>query len=330
MSEFLQSFDELACEPLRFEAFEVVAAEFVVRLAVLEDVVDDRQEGVPQRYQCTLPASPPRQAGIRVARYVLRVARGPGGLHQHVRSQRLLGGPAAPPLAALSLLPGHIPAQEARWSAVGNWPCPCRSRPHEALGRPLAHPGIVSSRSTASRRGQQGLDPGAEGAISASRASSLVQEHAQQETMMVGDAAAGPAATPGIFPQPPPGQIGQLLRVLWPAIMAWSMSRPETPRTSLATRPSLMLASSSTFWMRLATAAFSRINWLRCRVRSRSSRIGCGGTKLAPQQAVLQQLGDPLAVLDVGLAAGHLLDVLGVDQDAPRQWPSRRLKTGFQ
>ena len=32
------------------------------------------------------------------------------------------------------------------------------------------------------------------------------------------------------------------------------------------------------------------------------------------EQAVLEQLGDPLGVLDVGLAAGDLLDVLGVDQ----------------
>jgi hypothetical protein len=29
---------------------------------------------------------------------------------------------------------------------------------------------------------------------------------------------------------------------------------------------------------------------------------------------VLQALGDPGAVLDIGLAAGHLLDVLGVNQ----------------
>src|SRR5579871_4492242 len=32
------------------------------------------------------------------------------------------------------------------------------------------------------------------------------------------------------------------------------------------------------------------------------------------EQAALEQLGDPLAVFDVGLAAGHLLDTRGVDQ----------------
>ncbi len=35
----------------------------------------------------------------------------------------------------------------------------------------------------------------------------------------------------------------------------------------------------------------------------------------ATQQAALQQLRDPLAVLDIGLASRHVLDVLGVDQE---------------
>ena len=45
-----------------------------------------------------------------------------------------------------------------------------------------------------------------------------------------------------------------------------------------------MLASSRTFWIRLATAAFSAVNWVRWRVKSRSSRVGrndrvtCSGT----------------------------------------------------
>jgi hypothetical protein len=57
------------------------------------------------------------------------------------------------------------------------------------------------------------------------------------------------------------------------------MARPETPSTSVATPASLTLASSSTFWMRLTAAVRSWINCVRCRVKSRSSRIG-GGTKL--------------------------------------------------
>jgi hypothetical protein len=33
-----------------------------------------------------------------------------------------------------------------------------------------------------------------------------------------------------------------------------------------------------------------------------------------PHQPVLKQLAEPLGVLDVGLAAGHVLDVLGVNE----------------
>jgi hypothetical protein len=45
---------------------------------------------------------------------------------------------------------------------------------------------------------------------------------------------------------------------------------------------------------------------------------GTVGHAAGLEQAALQQLRDPLRVLDVGLAAGHLLDVLGVDQQLHR------------
>jgi len=63
-----------------------------------------------------------------------------------------------------------------------------------------------------------------------------------------------------------------------PAISASSMSQPLAPGTSLATPASLMLASSNTFRTRLAAAVRSPISCVRWRVRSRSSRIGPGGT----------------------------------------------------
>ena len=47
-----------------------------------------------------------------------------------------------------------------------------------------------------------------------------------------------------------------------PAIIACSISRPLTPNTLLATLANLMLASSRTFWMRLATLALA---WINCR-----------------------------------------------------------------
>ena len=96
-------------------------------------------------------------------------------------------------------------------------------------------------------------------------------------------------------PQPPPGQVGQPLRVVlarrsWPS----SMARPETPRTSVATLASLMLASSSTFWMRLATAARSadQLGPLPGQVAQLADRRR--RDEAGREQAVLEQLGDPL------------------------------------
>ena len=61
--------------------------------------------------------------------------------------------------------------------------------------------------------------------------------------------------------------------------MAW----PETPKTSLAMLPILTLAVSSTFWMRFFSAARLLSNFLRRRVRSRSSTRSRCGRKLLEQ-----------------------------------------------
>ena len=76
-----------------------------------------------------------------------------------------------------------------------------------------------------------------------------------------------------------------------------------------------MLASSSTFWMRLATAACSPTSWARCRVRSRSSRIGARRHEagLAAGRAAAAGRSTRQSLTSV-LRPGHLLDVLGVDQ----------------
>src|SRR5262245_52824582 len=58
------------------------------------------------------------------------------------------------------------------------------------------------------------------------------------------------------------------------------MSRPDLPRTLLATAASLMPASSSTLCRRFTSRVRSSMMALRYRVRSRSSRMGRGGTKL--------------------------------------------------
>ena len=76
-----------------------------------------------------------------------------------------------------------------------------------------------------------------------------------------------------------------------------------------------MLASSSTFWMRLATVAWSRINWVRCRVRSRSSRIAGGGMKLGESRPCWSSCAIHSASLTSVLRPGTCLSLLGVDQD---------------
>ena len=42
--------------------------------------------------------------------------------------------------------------------------------------------------------------------------------------------------------------------------------------------------------------------------------LGQVGHEARPQQAVAQEVGDPFTIPHVGLAAGHLLDVLRIDQ----------------
>ena len=79
--------------------------------------------------------------------------------------------------------------------------------------------------------------------------------------------------------------------------------RTETVRTSACTLPGARLASSRIFRMRLPTAALPASNWLACCVRS------CSADRLdrhqaAPHEAGLEQLGDPLTVLDVGVGPG--------------------------
>ena len=83
---------------------------------------------------------------------------------------------------------------------------------------------------------------------------------------------------------------------------------------SEATEDSLIPASSSSFSSRWTSRARSRVIAVRVRVRSRSCRIGSGGTNEPADQAVRAELGQPGRVRDIGLAAGQVLDVPGVDQ----------------
>jgi len=72
---------------------------------------------------------------------------------------------------------------------------------------------------------------------------------------------------------PPVGQFSQLERFLTPAIIASIIRRPLTPRISLITESSLMLASSSVFCIRWMWLVCSRVSCLRARSSERSSWI---------------------------------------------------------
>jgi hypothetical protein len=109
--------------------------------------------------------------------------------------------------------------------------------------------------------------------------------------------------------------VARLLRPSFSKARALSKGSRFAPKTLVATLASLMSASSSTF-----------LNAIGCRrplldqPRPLPRQIAQfadwrGRHETGLQQTVPQQLGDPLAVLHVGLAVGHSLDVLGIDQN---------------
>src|SRR5262245_25788600 len=97
--------------------------------------------------------------------------------------------------------------------------------------------------------------------------------------------------------------------------MAFKMRRPLVPKMSVMTDVSLILASSSTAWMRWVCCTISRVSCFLGRVRSRTSWMGWGGTKLAPDQTMRQQVRNPGRIVRIALATGHGLDVGRIGQD---------------
>ena len=67
---------------------------------------------------------------------------------------------------------------------------------------------------------------------------------------------------------------------VWPAIIASIMALPLTPTMSEMIESSLILASSSVFWIRWICEERSRTSCLRVRSGDRSSWVGRSGTKL--------------------------------------------------
>src|SRR5215467_11079402 len=100
-----------------------------------------------------------------------------------------------------------------------------------------------------------------------------------------------------------------------PRLSASSMSRPETPKGSEMTLESLILALSSSLMIRLRPSApgvdqLDPITQERAQLPQFRRR---DVTRL--QQAVAQQVCDPLGIFDIGLATRHSLDVTRIGDD---------------
>jgi hypothetical protein len=87
---------------------------------------------------------------------------------------------------------------------------------------------------------------------------------------------------------------------------------PETPKTSLATLDSLMFAVSSSLSKQVALgrAGIDQLAPVTQQIAQLSHRLG--RHKAAADQTMTQQVGDPPAVLHIGLAPGHILDVMRI------------------
>jgi len=89
-----------------------------------------------------------------------------------------------------------------------------------------------------------------------------------------------PASVAGILPRSRPSAKSAILSVSSsPRNKARNIARPDLPNTSEATAPNLMLASSSSLWMRLATRVCSPAN---------CARLACQVTQFAYRPAAAQ------------------------------------------
>jgi hypothetical protein len=125
-------------EPLRdcplVAAVEIVAAEFASRRALLEQVIRDHQDRVPDRHRCLLRAAPPREP-LRLRRQVtlLRVGGRVRGLHEQCSSPgTALARPAAPAFARALVI-------------AGTHPRPTRAMPHRRKTIPIGAGGPLGS-----------------------------------------------------------------------------------------------------------------------------------------------------------------------------------------
>ena len=185
-------------------------------------------------------------------------------------------------LPADSLWPGHIPAQEARWPAVGKRDMSGPISASKSSAVRLSTPGIVLSSSRCFAKGAITSSMRSDkAAIDSSRKSMCARIW---ETISAWFGVKRPwsaSRSAGSFARSlPRARSASSSGSCVPETSASSIRRPETPSTLEATEESLIPPSCRVFSKRWTSRVRSSICALRYRVKSRSSRISLGGTKL--------------------------------------------------
>ena len=219
-------------------------------------------------------------------------------------------------LPAVSSLPGHIPAQLAAWRR-------CREAAHVGADLGQHHLGGDRGRrpgSSAAARAHARKGAGAPRSRPTAGRSSRPGSRCGQQVQP--SSACGARKRPssawrsaGSFARSCPWRAAASASgSLFPAQSSASIARPEAPSTSVATLGELDVGVLQHL---LDAVGHARpLPDERLAVAGQVAQLAdrLGRHEAGPQQAVLEQLAIHWRVLDVGLAAGHVLDVLGVDQ----------------
>jgi len=240
-------------------------------------------------------------------------------------------GSSRPPFAGGFVLPGHTLTHEAK--CLGSVTCSCQRRSQRSAPRlsAVGRRGSSSAAHAVWRKG--GSAPRSRPRVGRSTppGSRRAQGSARRSARALSRSAPrAPGATSGIFLRRRPwARSASTTGSVVPATSASSISRPDLPSTPEATQPSLIPVSSRILCSRAASRERSLICVLRYRVRfaQRPDRLGRHEARL--RQPGLQQLAEPLGVLDVGLAPGTAFTCRALTS-VSLKWSSRIAHTGFQ
>ena len=221
-------------------------------------------------------------------------------------------------------LPGHWPAQLARWRGGREAAHVGADLGEHHLGGALLHAGDRAEQLNRRARKGRAAPRSRRRAARSARRGSRGGRGSPRRSARAGASKRPSSASlsAGIFARSLPlASSASTSGSVVPATSASSIARPETPRMSVATQSSLIPVSSSDLVqpVGLALALVDLRLAVAGQVPQRPDRLGRHEAR--PQQPRLQQLAQPGGVGDVGLAARHLLDVPGVDEQTARSRP---------